>query len=138
MDDNYVYAGGAKRSGLVPYFSKIPYAALEQEAESWTEGSIKYDDEPIYEHNWRKGDATFAKACYDHAIRHIYLALAGDTSENHLANARCNLGMAIWFREQGVYDPANPPAPVERKEEEKQDGLFNNFKAVLERMGVKS
>jgi hypothetical protein len=109
----HLFGDGAKRGNILPYFSKIPYEALEQEAEAWTVGSMRYDDNPLYEENWKKGDAIFARACIDHAVKHIYKFLSGDTEENHLANARCNLGMAIWFRENGVYDPANPPVEEE-------------------------
>lgn len=148
---NYIFGNGAKRADLLPMFSKIPYEALEQEAESWTVGSLHYDDNPLYEENWKKGDATFARACLDHAVKHIYKHIAGDRTENHLANARCNLGMAIWFMANGVYDPALPPQvasqlplPYEREPEEEEplvipDGTIppGKFRTWLESVGVK-
>ena len=69
-------------------------AGLKAMAKTMAEGAIKYG-----ESNWQKGMPI--EDCLNHAIRHQYLWLEGDRSEDHLAHAACNLMMAIHFLEKG-------------------------------------
>lgn len=54
------------------------------------EGGLKYGP-----HNWRKG-FKFSE-CINHLIQHINLYNAGDTSEDHLAHAACNIMFLMEF-----------------------------------------
>ncbi len=38
--------------------------------------------------------------CINHAFNHMAKFMEGDTAEEHLAHAMCNLAMAIHFLEQ--------------------------------------
>jgi hypothetical protein len=69
-------------------FDLIPPKGLEALARTYHEGSIKYAAK-----NWEKGMP--AESLLNHAIRHIYLALSGDTSEDHLGHALWNVMAAI-------------------------------------------
>ncbi len=65
---------------------------LRRLARTCAEGARKYSD-----HNWEQGIP--ASNLINHAIRHIYLYLAGDTSEDHLAHAAWNLLGVCHFEE---------------------------------------
>lgn len=71
-------------------FDLISPIGLQRLAETYAEGAEKYD-----EHNWRKGFKF--SVLLNHAIRHIYLRLQGDTSEDHLAHAAWNLFALMEF-----------------------------------------
>ena len=51
------------------------------------EGGLKFG-----ENNWRGLDP---QVCVNHAIRHLYLWLSGDRSENHASHAACNCLMIV-------------------------------------------
>jgi len=61
-------------------------------AETYAEGAIKYGPG-----NWLKGIPT--SDLFNHAVRHLYLWLAGDTSEDHLAHAAWNIFAIMHFEE---------------------------------------
>ena len=65
---------------------------LRRLAETCAEGARKYG-----EYNWHKGIP--ASVMLNHAIRHIYLYLAGDTSEDHLPHAAWNILGVCHFEE---------------------------------------
>ena len=65
---------------------------LRRLAETCAEGARKYGD-----HNWLKGIP--ASVMLNHAIRHIYLYLAGDKKEDHLAHAAWNILGVCHFEE---------------------------------------
>ena len=65
---------------------------LRRLAEACAEGATKYG-----EHNWQKGIP--ASVMLNHAIRHVYLYLAGDMSEDHLAHAAWNILGVCHFEE---------------------------------------
>ena len=69
-------------------YDLISPIALEAWARTYAEGAAKYGD-----FNWEKGMP--AHDLLNHAIRHIYLFLAGDRSEEHLPHALWNVGAAI-------------------------------------------
>jgi hypothetical protein len=77
---------GAVRSGDAEKtrYDLISPIGLQRVAETCAEGAIKYDD-----FNWEKGMPVHD--LLNHAIRHIYLYLAGDRTEPHLAHAAWNL-----------------------------------------------
>jgi hypothetical protein len=52
------------------------------------EGAAKYGDG-----NWERGFPV--NDILNHAIRHVYLHLSGDRTEDHLSHAAANLLMAI-------------------------------------------
>ena len=69
-------------------------------AEAMARGLEKYPKD-----NWKKGLPI--DDCLNHAIRHQYLWLEGDRSEDHLAHAACNLMMAIHFLENPPCQPVS-------------------------------
>ncbi len=73
-------------------FDLITPVGLRRLAETCAEGAKKYGDA-----NWLKGIP--ASVMLNHAIRHIYLWLAGDASEDHLAHAAWNVLGVCHFEE---------------------------------------
>ncbi len=65
---------------------------LRRIAETYAEGAKKYGED-----NWKKGIPI--RDLLNHAIRHIYLYLKGDETEDHLAHAAWNLLTAMHFEE---------------------------------------
>lgn len=59
---------------------------------TYAEGAVKYGAR-----NWLKGIP--ASDLINHAIRHIYLWLGGDMSEDHLAHAAWNLLAVMHFED---------------------------------------
>ena len=70
----------------------ITSIGLRRLAQTCAEGAAKYG-----EHNWTRGIP--ASVMLNHAIRHIYLYLAGDDSEDHLAHAAWNILGVCHFEE---------------------------------------
>ena len=73
-------------------FDLITPIGLRRLAETCAEGAKKYS-----EHNWQKGIP--ASVMLNHAIRHIFLYLQGDTAEDHLAHSAWNLLGVAHFEE---------------------------------------
>lgn len=87
-DDNGIlqYAGGGKRGRVEERFDLIPPHALRAAAKAMAKGAERYG-----ELNWH---GLPISNMLNHAIRHVFLFLAGDREEDHLAHAACNLLMA--------------------------------------------
>lgn len=95
MADNLVtFSTGAVRCGDADNerWDLITPIGLRRLAATCAEGARKYGD-----HNWRKGIP--ASVMLNHAIRHIYMYMAGDDSEDHLAHAAWNILGVIHFEE---------------------------------------
>lgn len=73
-------------------FDLITPIGLRRLAETCAEGAAKYGD-----HNWQKGIP--ASEMLNHAIRHLYLWLGGDATEDHLAHAAWNILGVCHFEE---------------------------------------
>jgi hypothetical protein len=73
-------------------FDLITPIGLRRLAETCAEGAKKYGD-----HNWQKGIP--ASVMLNHAIRHLYLYLAGNRDEDHLAHAAWNVLGVCHFEE---------------------------------------
>jgi hypothetical protein len=87
-------------------YDLITPIGLRRLAETCAEGAKKYGD-----HNWQKGIP--ASVMLNHAIRHIYLWLEGERSEDHLAHAAWNILGVCHFEEAmpAMIDvPARMPA----------------------------
>jgi hypothetical protein len=87
---------GGKQSVSLYRFDLIPYLALFSEAKVLAEGAKKYG-----EWNWEK---ITIQDHLNHALTHIYAFLAGDVSENHLANLACRAHFALDLYLAGHYD----------------------------------
>jgi len=88
------YESGAVRSSDAENerWDLITPFGLRRLAETCAEGARKYGDR-----NWEKGMP--ASVMLNHAIRHLYLYLSGDTSEDHLAHAAWNVLAVCHFEE---------------------------------------
>lgn len=86
--------GGAVRSSDAASvrFDLITPVGLRRLAETYREGADKYGA-----NNWKRGLP--ASDTLNHAIRHVYLWLSGDTSEDHLAHAAWGLLTVMHFEE---------------------------------------
>lgn len=89
-----VYASGGKRDRLDERWDLIP--GLQAVAKAMHEGAVKYG-----EHNWRGLPASNVA---NHALRHLYLWLAGDRSEDHLGHAAANCLMLVELEGVGERD----------------------------------
>jgi hypothetical protein len=63
---------------------------LERVAKVMKKGADKYG-----EYNWQKGFSW--SSVVNHLLRHAFLYLTGDTTEDHLAHMVCNLGFLIEY-----------------------------------------
>jgi hypothetical protein len=84
-DEIEVHPGGGRRSRVPERFDLVP--GLLEVATVMGKGADKYGLD-----NWRKLPP---ESVINHAIRHLYLYLSGDRSENHAAHAACNCLMLI-------------------------------------------
>jgi len=73
-------------------YDLITPIGLRRLAETYAEGALKYG-----ENNWLAGIPS--SDLFNHAVRHLYLWLAGDTSEDHLAHAAWNIFAIMHFEE---------------------------------------
>jgi hypothetical protein len=73
-------------------YDLITPIGLRRLAETYAEGAKKYGD-----HNWKKGIP--ASNLMTHAIKHLFLWLAGDKTEDHLAHAAWNILTIAHFEE---------------------------------------
>jgi len=73
-------------------YDLISPVGLRRLAATCAEGAAKYDD-----FNWEKGMPV--SDLLNHGIRHVYLYLSGDRSEDHLAHAAWNLFGAMHSEE---------------------------------------
>ncbi|WAH35034.1 dATP/dGTP diphosphohydrolase domain-containing protein [Alicyclobacillus dauci] len=78
---------GGKQSLIQRRYDLIDPKAIGELARILYEGAQKYDD-----NNWRKIPTNDH---INHALNHIYLHLAKDTAEDHLAHAFTRLMMAV-------------------------------------------
>jgi hypothetical protein len=108
------YATGAKRSAdaEATRYDLVSPIGLAAVARACAEGAEKYGD-----YNWERGMP--ARDMLNHALRHIYLFLGGDRSEDHLGHAAWNLMGAIHSMEawpelnDGTLRAGNCEAPVQ-------------------------
>ena len=87
-----VFESGARRSAVEERYDLIPTAGLKAMARTMARGAKTYG-----EGNWQKGIPI--SDLLNHCLRHLVLYQEGDTTENHLAHAACNLMMALHFQE---------------------------------------
>lgn len=88
------YATGAVRSkdAESTRYDLLSPIALRRYAEAMAEGAAKYND-----YNWEKGMPV--SDLLNHAIRHLYLYLSGDRTEDHLGHAMWNVAGACHSEE---------------------------------------
>jgi len=86
VTDKRVFDSGAVRDDRTGKgrFDLISPHALLALAKRLEEGAVHYGDR-----NWEKG--MNVSACYDSCLRHLQQFWMGDTSEDHLAAALCNV-----------------------------------------------
>ena len=78
---------GGKHTRISERWDLLPYLALRAIAACMHRGSEKYGEK-----NYQLIDVP---AHLNHALRHVFLFLEGDTSEDHLVNASTRLLMAL-------------------------------------------
>ena len=92
--DTVQFPTGAQRSADADgeRYDLIAPIGLRRLAETYAEGAAKYG-----ERNWERGMP--ASVLMNHAIRHLYLWIDGDTSEDHLSHAAWGLFALMTFEE---------------------------------------
>lgn len=96
---------GGRQSKITEALSLLPPLAQLEKARVLAEGAKKYGI-----NNWK---LISRDDHLNHALRHIFLYISGDTSENHLVNAACRMDFALetkggeCFRIIGVSDAPN-------------------------------
>lgn len=93
-DDKKTFSTGAVRSRDADRerYDLISPIGIRRLAMTYAEGAIKYGV-----NNWQKGIPL--SDLLNHAIRHIYMYLGGDRSEDHLGHAIWNIVTACHFEE---------------------------------------
>ena len=81
-----MYSGGGKRDRVSERFDLVPADAMLAVSKAMGEGAQKYGDE-----NWR---GLPLGNIVNHAVRHVFLWMSGDRSEDHLGHAAAGLLMA--------------------------------------------
>lgn len=81
-----MHAGGGKRERLQARYDLIPSIGMSKVAQAMGRGAERYG-----ELNWH---GLPVSNCLNHAIRHIFMHISGDESEDHLGHAAANLLMA--------------------------------------------
>ena len=91
---NIIHNTGAVRSADADNerFDLISPILMQRLARTYAEGAKKYGD-----YNWEQGFPI--TDLLNHGIRHLYLYLAGDRTEDHLAHALWNVGAACHSEE---------------------------------------
>lgn len=79
-------------------YDLLPVNAIHRLAQLYERGAVKYDAR-----NWEKGIPV--SRMFDSALRHVFQALSGDQSEDHLAGAVFNLIGIMEYEERAeVWD----------------------------------
>lgn len=73
-------------------YDLINHVGMRRLAEAYAEGAKKYSD-----WNWQKGMP--ASDLINHALRHLFLWLAGDRTDDHIGHAIWNLWTLAYFEE---------------------------------------
>jgi hypothetical protein len=95
-------------------YDLITPIGLRRLAETCAEGAKKYGDR-----NWQQGIP--ASVMLNHAIRHIYLWLAGDATEDHLAHAAWNI-LGVCHFEEALPEMIDVPERLNRISKECASG----------------
>ena len=113
MSDTNIFTTGAQRSldKDPSRLSLIPIEALEACGRAWAEGEAKYGRD-----NWLKGIPQ--TNLLEHAIRHIYTYLRGNSTED-------DLGHAMWNIVTAIYQEVNRPDMDDRPK-------YNDYPAPLD------
>lgn len=106
-----VFPSGAKRSKDADgtRLDLIPLEFLRRVGATLMTGAEKYG-----EFNWQKGMPI--AECANHALQHLYKYLDGDTSEDHIAHAACNLAFIAHYEKhnadlKSTFDNRRPKPP---------------------------
>ena len=87
LAETHINEDGGKQSHIKRDYTLIPMDALAKVAEVMYQGSLKYEKD-----NWRLINID---SHLNHAVNHIVLYLAENSSEEHLAHAATRLLMAV-------------------------------------------
>jgi Domain of unknown function (DUF5664) len=104
MDEIEVTPRGGKHTRVNERWDLLPYPALRDIAECMHHGSIKYGEK-----NYQKISVA---ANINHAIRHAFMFIEGDTSEDHLVNAATRMVFALELFRRG--DPGAATAEAKK------------------------
>jgi hypothetical protein len=89
-----VYDSGATASELEVDWSLLDWPTLRRMAKVMAQGAAVHGRD-----NWKQGVPR--DVLVNHLIEHVHQALAGDTSEDHLAHALCRLMMLACASNEG-------------------------------------
>lgn len=96
-DSSRVFSTGARRNSSdgKGRFDLLPVEAIQALARRFEYGAKLHGA-----NNWRKGMPN--SSLYDSALRHLFQAMGGDTSEDHLGACLWNVSVLIYNRENGL------------------------------------
>jgi len=115
-------------------FDLITPIGLRRLAETYAEGAAKYGA-----NNWLKGIPS--SDLFNHAVRHMYMWLSGDTSEDHLAHAAWNIFAIMHFEETrpeliDCGDEGCAAQPAEQNNQKKQQDANQDSLLLIDMDGV--
>lgn len=92
---------GPKTEKVSPGIDQIPFEGIEEIGKCFAEGEKKYGRD-----NWKNQNnaEVYDQERSRHALRHLYLWINGDRSENHLAKV-------AWFCVTQIWREKNRPKP---------------------------
>jgi hypothetical protein len=105
-----VNAAGGKQSATPYRVDLIPALAILRESEVLAGGAVKYGEK-----NWEN---ISIPEHLNHALQHIFAYLAGDRSDDHLANLSCRAHFALDLQEQQK-EPVNEASKTSKDSLEK-------------------
>ena len=96
------FENGASRSHHAPHYDLVPKAGIDRGVKRLELGAGIHGA-----NNWKKGGPEFITQTKRHLAEHLFLYLAGDTTDDHLGAVICN----SWFL---AHFEANPPQALAR------------------------
>ncbi len=121
-------AAGGKQSDTPYRLDLIPPLAILRESEVLSVGAKKYG-----EWNWKNIPI---QDHLNHILQHVYAYLAGDKSDDHLANIVCRAHFALELQEEARTDDPRQTLTASEYEMTKPSEILERLYSLAERNGV--